>query len=104
MLLTVEKLWSKFQEFMGRIAKTETAVEHLDRKVEILEKGMRHQEKIQDYQGKQLVEAQQEIKQLKTAKHGLATKLGKQKAVNDRLISPQLPLEPDAKKSRARKH
>ena len=103
-MLTIEKLWTKFNEFMGRMTKTEAAVEHLDRKVEILEKGMKHQEKIQDYHGRQLAEAQQEIKQLKTAKHGLATKLGKQKAQNERLVAPLLPLELDGKKPRARKH
>ena len=112
MLDTAGKIWSKIQEFIKDISElkahdkeTDKELAHLQREIEILAKDAEHHAKIQTYQGTEMALLQERVKKLESEKHGLAVKLGKQKAKNERLISPKLPLdEPEEKKPRPRKH
>lgn len=112
MLDTAGKIWSKLQEFIKDISdlkahdnETDKELTHLQRELAILAKDAEHHAKIQTHQGGELASLQQRVKKLESEKHGLAVKLGKQKAVNDRLIAPLLPLDDvGSKKSRPRKH
>ena len=112
MLDTAGKIWSKIQEFINDISdlkahdkETDKELSHLQREFAILAKDAEHHAKIQTHQGVELAALQERVKKLESEKHGLAVKLGKQKAVNERLVAPRLPLdEPDAKKTRSRKH
>jgi hypothetical protein len=112
MLDTAGKIWSKIQEFVKDIGdlkahdkETDKELTHLKREVAILAKDAEHHAKIQSHQGHELPALQARVKKLESEKHGLAIKLGKQKAENVRLSAPVLPLDdPDRKKPRPRKH
>lgn len=112
MLDAAGKIWSKIQDFIKDIGdlkahdkETDKELSHLQREIAILAKDAEHHAKIQTHQGGELAALQERVRKLESEKHGLAVKLGKQKAVNERLIAPGLPLdEPEAKKPRPRKH
>jgi hypothetical protein len=84
MLLTMERVWAKIREFMGRIdaledghKQTKSDVDYLKKEVVILTKGQAHSDKIQNYLGQTVAQQQEEIKKLKKergAAKGAATK------------------------------
>ena len=111
MLDAAGKIWAKIQEFIKDIGdlkshdkETDKELQHLQREMTILAKDAEHHAKIQTHQGVEIAALQQRMKKLESEKHGLAVKLGRQKAKNERLMAPELPLEVDDKKPRPRKH
>lgn len=111
MLDTATKIWSKLQEFVRELGelkahdkKTDREIGHLRREFQILARDVQHHSKIQDHQGVELATLQARVKKLESEKHGLATKLGRQKALNERLTTPKLPLDGgQGKKPRSRR-
>ena len=92
MLLTVEKVWSKVQDFIKRIGDleddtkgTKKEVDHLRRELHILNKDVDHNEKIQDHHGQKLAELEARIKKIESEKHGAKVSAGRAKAANARL-------------------
>jgi hypothetical protein len=112
MLDTAGKIWSKIQEFIKDISElkshdkeTDKELSHLQREFAILAKDAEHHAKIQTHQGAELTALQERVRKLESEKHGLAVKLGKQKAANERLMAPLLPLDDtEVKKPRPRKN
>ncbi len=92
MLLTVEKIWSKVQEFVKRVGdledngkETDKEVSHLKKELDLLAKGLNHSEKIQNHQGAAIAALEARIKKLESDKKGLAISAGKAKAKVARL-------------------
>ena len=86
-MLSVEKLWSKVQEFIGRVDnleddndETKKELAHLKREVELLRKEAAHDQKVsakvQEQQGLKVVELEQRLAKVEREKHGKAISAG----------------------------
>jgi chromosome segregation ATPase len=92
MLLTVEKVWSKVQDFIKRVDaigeeahETKKELKLLEREVEIQGKDTEHLEKIVSHLSHKAAEMELRIKKLESEKHGARVSAGRAKAENARL-------------------
>ena len=91
-MLTVEKIWTKVQEFVKRIGdleddthETKKEVGHLRKELQILTKSIEHNDKVLAHTGQIAANLEARIKKLESEKRGLAIKAGKAKAKAARL-------------------
>ena len=89
---TAAKIWQKIQEFVKDInllkahdLETNVELERLKREINLVQKELNHNDKIQDAQARDIEGLHQRLKKLESEKHGLAVKLGKEKKKTEKL-------------------
>jgi hypothetical protein len=84
----------KIQEFIKEIGKLkahdaeiDNEIEHLKREIDLVHKQLQFSSKVANHMSLDVEALKQRVKSLESQKHGLAIKLGKQKAANLRLTA-----------------
>jgi predicted RNase H-like nuclease (RuvC/YqgF family) len=92
MLDVPAKIWKSVQEFMGRVnnledvsEETQKELAHLRKDFDIMQKDIRHGEKIQAYQGAKIQEMAERIKKLESENRGAKISAGIAKAKVEKL-------------------